>query len=189
MTVAGQAILLAALAHGVEVLEREAERIHHAVAAKQLGFSRCRAICAFSVFGFSPGFASFSASTFGGGDAGGVPLMRSSIHAPRSTGAVRFGYDVSISTPPLPSRPQRFESVSVDAAALIALHVLDAVVKRETLVQVRVVRRRAGPCTLRSSRNTLSMKRRSSVAEVRHADRRRTGRCSRPARSRRACRC
>ena len=52
-----------------------------------------------------PRTSSFRMPTFGGGMAGGVPRMRSRIHAPRSTGAVRFGYAVAISTAPLPSRP------------------------------------------------------------------------------------
>ena len=67
--------------------------------------------------------------------------MFSRIHAPRSTGAVRLGYDVAISTLPLPSSPQRFGSVERHAAELIAAHVRDAVVQREPLVDEGVVRR------------------------------------------------
>ena len=67
--------------------------------------------------------------------------MFSRIHAPRSTGDVRLGYDVAISTPPLPSSPQRFGSVERHAAELIAAHVRDAVVQREPLVHEGVVRR------------------------------------------------
>src|ERR1044071_7662890 len=50
--------------------------------------------------------------TFGGGAFGGVPRMYSRMNEPRSTGDVRFGYAAAIRIAPLPSRPQRVESVS-----------------------------------------------------------------------------
>ena len=57
----------------------------------------------------APCRASFSGSagTFGGGGGGGVPSMFSSIHLPRSTGDVRFGYDVTVRMLPWPSSPRR----------------------------------------------------------------------------------
>ena len=60
---------------------------------------------------------------------------------PRSTGEVRFGYDDTSSTPPLPSKPKRLLVVELDAAEALAAHVVDAVVQREALVQERVVGR------------------------------------------------
>ena len=65
------------------------------------------------------GFAAVSGTygvddpTFGGGGAGGVPIMRSSTQAPRRTGDVRSPYEVRSRVAPLPSRPQRFSSSSV----------------------------------------------------------------------------
>ena len=50
--------------------------------------------------------------TFVGGDVGGAPAMHSRMNEPRSTGDVRFGYAAAIRIAPLPSRPQRVESVS-----------------------------------------------------------------------------
>ena len=48
--------------------------------------------------------------------AAGVPMMFSSNQAPRSTGEVLFGYEDAISTPPLPSKPQRAVVRELDAA-------------------------------------------------------------------------
>ncbi len=56
-----------------------------------LGSVLCAAISSRMVLNCSPSWFSLRDSTFGGGGAGGVPVMRSRIHAPRSTGAVRFG--------------------------------------------------------------------------------------------------
>ena len=124
----------------IEVLEREAERIDDAVAGvarrvRAMRSRRSRTVCA-----FRPSMFSFSASTPGGGACGGVPVIVSRIHAPRSTGDVRFAYDMPIRKLPLPSRPKRFGSVSVHAAEPLAAHVRDAVVEREPLVHERVVR-------------------------------------------------
>ena len=102
-----------------------------------------------------------NASTFGGGDAGGVPVIASRIHAPRSTGAVRFGYDVAIRTPPLPSRPQRFSSASVDAAERVAAHVRRCrsaarAARSRTCAPPSAARARCDPRAARSSRNSSS---------------------------------
>ncbi len=80
--------------------------------AAQVGLRRWISVFSRTVAGLPPVAAAFRSGTFGGGVAGGVPRMRSMIHAPRSTGAVRFGFAVSISTAPLPSRPKRFGSFS-----------------------------------------------------------------------------
>ncbi len=53
-----------------------------------------------------------SAGTFGGGAGAGVPSTFSSTHLPRSTGDVRFGYDVIVRMLAWPSRPRRFGSVT-----------------------------------------------------------------------------
>ena len=42
-----------------------------------------------------------------GGLGAGVPRIFSMIHLPRSTGEVRFGYEVIVRTLPCPSRPRR----------------------------------------------------------------------------------
>ena len=60
----------------------------------------------------SPGGGVRSVDTVGGGGVGGDARIVSSTHAPRSTGDVRSGYDVTISTLPLPNKPKRRESVS-----------------------------------------------------------------------------
>ena len=74
-----------------------------------------------------------------GGAGGGVPRMFSRMYLPRSTGDVRFGYDVTVSTLPWPSRPRRAGLVSVDAAEVAAVDVRHAVVPRQPLVDERVV--------------------------------------------------
>ena len=65
--------------------------------------------------------SSGSASTFGGGAAGGVPVMCSRMNAPRSTGDVRFGYAAAIRIAPLPSKPQRVGVVELHALEPLAL--------------------------------------------------------------------
>ena len=60
-----------------------------------------------------PGFIDQHVHVTGGGGEGGVPRMFSRMYFPRSTGDVRFGYDVSISTAPLPSSPYRDSSGSL----------------------------------------------------------------------------
>ena len=56
------------------------------------------------VVGAAPSFGFRLVSTPGGGGVGGVPSSFSSTQEPRSTGEVRFGYALVISTPPLPSK-------------------------------------------------------------------------------------
>src|SRR4029450_1849091 len=80
---------------------------------RQVALARCCSKRARTVFGVSPCFGFRSVSTPGGGGVGGVPTILSRTHAPRRTGDVRFGYDVLISTAPLPSKPIRFLSVSL----------------------------------------------------------------------------
>ena len=48
----------------------------------------------------------------GGGGGGGVPRMLLSTHLPRSTGDVRFGYDVTVSRLPWPKMPPRRSATS-----------------------------------------------------------------------------
>ena len=103
-----------------EVLEREAVRVDHAVAALQVGLMRCCSSRARIVFGFSPAGVVRFVSTPGGGGVGGVPMSLSSTHAPRSTGDVRSPYDVRSSTAPLPSRPKRVGILERHAAELRA---------------------------------------------------------------------
>ena len=81
--------------------------------AKHEGFALCMLMSSRMLCAFLPGSFSLRLPTLGGGVPGGVPLMRSRIHAPRSTGAVRFGYDVSIRMAPLPSNPRRADCVTV----------------------------------------------------------------------------
>ncbi len=55
-------------------------------------------------------------------------------------GEVRFGYELAISTPPLPSRPQRLESSSLILAELVAAHAIDVVVQGDAFVHEGVLR-------------------------------------------------
>ena len=91
----------------IVVLERQAERIHRRVADAALRISpmllhpfahRCRTAT----------LASLGRSgTSAGGGGGGVPSTLASTHLPRSTGDVRFGYDVTVSRLPWPRMPPR----------------------------------------------------------------------------------
>ena len=66
--------------------------------------------------------------------------MFSTIHAPRTTGDVRFGADVAVRMLPWPSSPRRgLSGGSCDAAQVGVANAVDAVVRRESLVQIRVV--------------------------------------------------
>ena len=107
-SIGAPASLRAPRADGVEVLEREAERVHHLVAARA---RRVRAVLLHPLAHRQrlAALARFSSSggTFGGGGGGGVPSMFSSIHLPRSTGDVRSAYDVTVRMLPWPSRPAR----------------------------------------------------------------------------------
>ena len=123
----------------VEVLEREAERIHQLVARRT---GRIRAVLLHPLAHDRLRLrlvALGSGGTFGGGAGGGVPSRFSRTHLPRSTGDVRSAYDVTIRMLPLPSRPRRASSVERDAAEMAAVDVRDAVVLREPLVHERVV--------------------------------------------------
>ena len=80
-----------------------------------------------------------SAGTFGGGAGGGVPSMFSRIHLPRSTGDVRFGYDVTVRMLPCPSSPRRASLRHRHATEVAAVHVRNPVVPRQALVDERVV--------------------------------------------------
>ena len=105
-------VLGAPRAHGVEVLERESDRIHDLVAA---GACRIRAVLGhllphrlwlltLLVF-LERGHVRRRAG-------GGVPRMFSRIHLPRTTGEVRVACDVSARMLPWPSSPFRASSVT-----------------------------------------------------------------------------
>ena len=97
----------------VEVVEREPDRIHEAVAgvARRVRavhlhpLARRQHACRSS----TPPVSS-SAGMSGGGGGGGVPISTSITHLPRSTGEVRLASDVCTSTLPWPSRPRRVSS-------------------------------------------------------------------------------
>jgi hypothetical protein len=116
----------------VEVLEREAERIHYGVARRtgRTGPVPGDHLADRQRLGRPDGRV-VERRHFGGGFAGGTPRMCLSTNAPRSTGEVRFGYAAAISTAPLPSSPQRAECSSSTRRKRLALHVGDAVVQRE----------------------------------------------------------
>jgi len=78
----------------------------------QLGVLRCSSMRSRSDFGSWPASLSESAGTLAGGAGGGVPRMFSRMYLPRSTGDVRFGYDVTVSTLPWPSSPRRASLVT-----------------------------------------------------------------------------
>src|SRR5689334_21913398 len=80
---------------------------------RQGGFLRCSSSSSRTDRGLLLSSFSLSGGTLGGGDGGGVPSTFSRIHFPRSTGEVRLGYDVTVSTLPWPSSPRRFSSVRV----------------------------------------------------------------------------
>ena len=131
---------VAPAADGVEVLERETDRIDHAMALVAAGFVRCCSSRARSVFGFSPlGLRQDRYRHRAAAASAACPSVCPSTHAPRSTGDVRSPYDVRISTAPLPSRPHRRGSSSVTRRNCGPQHRGDAVVPREPLVQERVV--------------------------------------------------
>ena len=64
----------------------------------QTGFLRCTSIRSRKARGCPLSPASFNVGTSGGGGGGGDPSSASSSHLPRSTGEVRLGYDVAVST-------------------------------------------------------------------------------------------
>ena len=91
----------------VEVLERQTDRIHDLVAR---GAGRVAAVLfealADRFRGRRRPFSS-NAGTSGGGSGGGLPSRFCRIHVPRITGEVRFGFEVTSSRLPCPSRPRR----------------------------------------------------------------------------------
>ena len=105
-------LLLAPAADEIEVLEREAERVHDRVAR---GAGRVRAMHLEALARtVSPDelrrrAASFarSAAAPGGGLGTAAPSRFCTIHWPRTTGDVRFGADVVVRMLPWPSSPRR----------------------------------------------------------------------------------
>ena len=96
-------------AHRVEVLQREPERIHRRVAA------RARRVAAVLLEPRAhrdepPALVLVrsASATSGGGGGGGAPSKLPSTHLPRSTGEVRFGYEVTVSRLAWPSSPLRW---------------------------------------------------------------------------------
>ena len=75
----------------------------------------------------------------GGGGCGGTPRRLVRTHLPRSTGEVRFGYDVTVSMLAWPSSPRRASFGDLHAAELAAVDVGNAVMPRQPLVDERVV--------------------------------------------------
>ena len=108
--------------------------------ALQVGLARCASMISRMVLGFSPSLFSLKAATFGGGGAGGVPVMFSRIQAPRSTGEVRFGIRRHHQHRALAQQPEAVRIGQRHAAELVAAHVRDAVVRGQPLVDEGVVR-------------------------------------------------
>ena len=80
----------------------------------QVGLARCSSSRS-RVVRILPFLASAVSSSAGtepsiGGGGGGVPISTSITHLPRSTGDVRFAYEVCTSTLPWPSTPRRVSS-------------------------------------------------------------------------------
>ena len=103
------------------------------------GLLRCCSIRSRTDAGFPPSPFSGSAGTSGGGAGGGAPRMFSSSHFPRTTGEVRVAYDVTVRMLPCPSRPRRGLVGKRDPAEVAAVHVRDAVVAGQPLVDEGVV--------------------------------------------------
>ena len=128
-------------ADGVEVLEREAERVHQRVAARAARIARDapRAARGSSACGRSPPESSRS-GTSGGGGGGGTPSRFSRIHLPRTTGEVRSGIrrdgqDAAVAE----QAAARAVGRQRHAAEVIAFDVRQAVEARDALVDERVV--------------------------------------------------
>ena len=127
----------------VEILERQARRVHHRVATARRPDSRDAAAMRSRIerhAAAGPG-SRRGPGTSGGGGGGGVPSRFSSIHLPRSTGDVRCGYAVTVRMLPWPSSPRRLSSVDRDAPEVAALDVGNAVVPGQPFVEEGVVRR------------------------------------------------
>ena len=96
------------LSHRVEVVEREADRIHPRVAA---GACRIRAMLGHRFPHREAPCRSLllsviRAGTSAGGGGGGAPRIFDSTYFPRSTGEVRLAYDVSVRMLPWPNSPR-----------------------------------------------------------------------------------
>ncbi|MNC84951.1 hypothetical protein D3C83_05200 [compost metagenome] len=72
----------------------------------QTGLLRCCSRRSRTDFAVAVGLSS-NAGTSGGGSGGGLPSRFCRIHVPRMTGEVRFGFEVTSSRLPCPSRPRR----------------------------------------------------------------------------------
>ena len=125
----------------VEVLEREAQRVHPRVAARAHRILRdaARAARAPSAAPLPSAPSSSRAGTLGGGGGGGAPRRFSSSHLPRSTGEVRLGYDVTVRMLPLAEQAAPIVVGHGDAAEVTAVDVRDAVVPGQPFVEERVV--------------------------------------------------
>ena len=125
------ALLGPPLAVGVEVLEREPDRVHQLVAAgARLVLAVQRHLLAQRHDLVVAAVESSSGGTFGGGSGGGVPRMFSSTQTPRFTGDVRkFCVQVSASKLPLPEQPAAVVEFRPErhAAELRPVDVRDAV--------------------------------------------------------------
>ena len=80
-----------------------------------------------------------SGGMFGGGGCGGTPSRLVRIHLPRSTGDVRFGYEVTVRMLAWPSSPRRASFGDLHAPEPAAVDVGNAVMPRQPLVDERVV--------------------------------------------------
>ena len=153
---------------------------------KQAGLSRCRSSRSRTDAGRPSSPRSGRPGTSAGGEGGGVPSRLSRTQRPRSTGDVRFGYDVTVRKLPCPSNPPRgSSSPKVTRRKWLPYNVQDAVVPRQSLVQDRVVRPqkvrpRSGPRGT-CSRRTTSSPARTPRAGSRRSRERRSGRAPRSA--------
>src|SRR4029453_10726524 len=73
----------------------------------QTGFARCASMLSRKDRGLPSAASSFNGGTFGGGGEGGTPRRFVRIHLPRSTGDVRFGYEVTVRMLAWPNSPRR----------------------------------------------------------------------------------
>ena len=104
-----------------------------------VGLARCASICCLSDAVCPIAFSS-SAGTPAGGSGGGASSRLSSTHRPRSTGEVRVAYDDTVSTLACVSTPPRWPSVRSTRRNVGPVTPVHAVVLRQPLVEVRVLR-------------------------------------------------
>ena len=105
------------------------------------GFVRCASSRARTVLAFCPSTISTSASTFGGGDAGGVPSTFSSSHCAAQHGRSAIRIRRHEQHAAFAEQAEAVRVVELDAAEARAAHVVHAVVARERLVDERVIGR------------------------------------------------